>query len=160
VYDDPFSSFLAPPPAALPFVQASRNVLVIGVFDLFHRGHVELLRTARFHGDRLVVAVNGDDFTAAYKRRPLFPEADRAALVAATRFVDEVMIAQTGDAKPIIEKYGINVIVHGDDWPHDSYMQQIQVSNEYVRERGIEFVYTPYYKGTSTSQLIAQIKAL
>ena len=45
-------------------------VYVIGSFDLFHRGHVELLRRARALGDRLIVAINGDDIVEKYKRRP------------------------------------------------------------------------------------------
>lgn len=47
-------------------------VYVIGSFDLFHRGHVELLRRARALGDRLIVAINGDDIVEKYKRRPLY----------------------------------------------------------------------------------------
>ena len=50
-----------------------KNVYVIGVFDLFHFGHVELLRRARALGDRLIVAINGDDMVASYKRRPFCP---------------------------------------------------------------------------------------
>jgi cytidyltransferase-like protein len=55
-------------------------VYVIGSFDLFHRGHVELLRRARALGDRLIVAINGDDIVEKYKRRPYIKEDDRLAV--------------------------------------------------------------------------------
>ncbi|WP_299794728.1 adenylyltransferase/cytidyltransferase family protein [Ramlibacter sp.] len=131
----------------------------MGVFDLFHRGHMELLKAARGFGDRLYVVVNGDDFTAAYKRRPLIVESDRLAIVSAVRWVDEAVIANSGDIKPFIERFNANVIVHGDDWPHDSYMRQVHLTESYVRDRGIKFVYTPYYQGVSTSTLISKIRA-
>lgn len=106
------------------------------------------------------MAVNGDNFTSAYKRRPIFSEDDRLALVSAVRYVDEAIIAHSGDVKPIIDKFGVNCIVHGDDWAHDSYMRQIEVTEQYARDRSIEFVYTPYYSGVSTSKLIEAIKGL
>lgn len=138
-------------------VDVSRPVLVIGVFDLFHRGHVELLRRARELGSALYVVINGDDFTESYKRRPVMSENDRLAVVLACRYVDYAIISNVHDAKPIIEKYGIKIIVHGDDWPHDAYMHQIRITEDYVKEKGIEMIYTPYYQGESTSQLIRRV---
>lgn len=132
-------------------------VLVVGVFDLFHRGHVELLKTARSYGTKLCVAINSDDFTAQYKRRPIMPEADRLAIVNSCRYVEESLISETNDVKPIIERFGVNVIVHGDDWAHGSYLQQICVTEEYIAEKGIEMIYTPYYSGESTSKLLKRI---
>ena len=71
-----------------------RVVLANGVFDLLHVGHARYLAAARSLGDRLVVAVNGDRSTAALKGagRPVVPAADRAAVVAALRGVDAVVI--------------------------------------------------------------------
>jgi cytidyltransferase-like protein len=70
-------------------VEAQRNIYVIGVFDLFHRGHVELLKKARELGSKLIVAVNGDRLTAKYKRPPMYNERDRLALLLSCRYVDE-----------------------------------------------------------------------
>ena len=86
-------------------------VYVIGSFDLFHRGHVELLRRARALGDRLIVAINGDDIVEKYKRRPYIKEDDRLAVVQACRYVDEAFVIHTFDNKEVICKYGINIIV-------------------------------------------------
>lgn len=133
------------------------TILVIGVFDLFHRGHVELLRNARAFGDRLVVVINGDEFTARYKRRPIMSEEDRLEIVKATRFVDDAVISNSPDAKPIIEAFDVTAIVHGNDWNHESYLRQICVDEAYLRTRGVELIYTPYYPGESTSGIIARI---
>ena len=76
-------------------------VYVIGSFDLFHRGHVELLRRARALGDRLIVAINGDDIVEKYKRRPYIKEDDRLAVVQACRYVDEAFVIHTFDNKEV-----------------------------------------------------------
>ena len=52
-------------------------VYIIGVFDLFHTGHVELLRRAKELGDKLVVAINSDDIVEQYKRRPFIDEENK-----------------------------------------------------------------------------------
>lgn len=135
------------------------NVLVIGVFDLFHRGHLELLKTAKGLGRRLYVVINGDDFTASYKRRPIISERDRCEIVLACKFVDHAEISNSPDAKPFIERFGIGVVVHGDDWRHESYLRQIRVSETYLRSRRIRMVYTPYYPGENTSKIIDRIFA-
>jgi len=132
-------------------------VYVVGVFDLFHRGHVELLRRAKTLGDGLVVAVNGDALTSQYKRPPLMREGDRLEIVRACRFVDEAFIINDFDNKPHILKYGIKKIVHGDDWTGDSYLEQIRLTPAFVAENGIELVFLPYWRGISTSDLIQAI---
>jgi len=138
--------------------EVQQVVLVVGVFDLFHRGHLELLKKARALGEKLVVVINGDEFTAAYKRRPIYPEDDRAAIVAAVCYVDDVVISNSNDVKPHVERFNVNVIVHGDDWEHQSYLKQIEMTESYIAARGIRLVYTPYYKGVSTSDVIGTLK--
>ena len=107
------------------------NVLVIGVFDLFHRGHVELLRRSSAMGDKVFVIVNGDKMTTEYKRKPWFSEVDRMEIVKSSKYVDEVVISNEFDVKPYLEKFNIDVIVHGDDWGNSSYMEQIKVNEKY-----------------------------
>jgi glycerol-3-phosphate cytidylyltransferase len=133
-------------------------VYVIGVFDLFHSGHVKLLKRARQLGDKLIVAINGDDMVAQYKRRPFLNEEERLDVVKACRYVDDAFIIRGFDNKEMIIKYGINIIVHGDDWTGDSYLDQIRLTPEFVREHSIELKFLPYTKGISTSDLIQKIK--
>ena len=87
-----------------------KNVYVIGVFDLFHFGHVELLRRAKELGDRLIVAINGDEMVASYKRRPFLSEQDRLEVVKACRYVDDAFIIHEYDNKEYIKKYVNNNI--------------------------------------------------
>lgn len=137
---------------------AGKPVLVSGVFDLFHRGHLELLRTARSLGDSLVVIVNSDDLTSRYKRQPVYSQDDRLAIVKSFREVDAAYIVHSSDARPIIEEHGIRVVVHGDDWEHESYMKQICVDEDYLREHSCELKYVPYYPHISTSDIISRIR--
>lgn len=134
-------------------------IYVIGVFDLFHNGHVELLRRAKEMGDKLIVAVNGDDMVASYKRRPFLNEEDRLAVIKACRYVDEAFIIRTFDNKDSIKKYKITHIVHGDDWPEHDYLRQIRVTPQFLKENNCELVLIPYTPGISTSDLINKIKA-
>lgn len=132
-------------------------VYVIGVFDLFHRGHLELLKRAKNLGDKLVVAVNGDEMVASYKRIPFFKEEDRLALIESCKYVDEAFIIREYDNKKFIEQYGVTKIVHGDDWEENSYMEQIRVTPDYLNTQGCKLVLLPYTQGVSTSDLIKQI---
>ncbi len=135
-----------------------QNVYVIGVFDLFHRGHVEFLKQARSLGKNLIVAVNGDEMVASYKRKPFYSELDRLEILKSCKFVDEAFIITGYDNKEFIEKYKIDAIVHGNDWEVNSYMKQIRVTKEYLKEKNVELVLLPYTEGISTSQIRKMIK--
>lgn len=132
-------------------------VYVIGVFDLFHRGHLELLKKAKSLGNKLIVAVNGDEMVSSYKRKPFYSEEDRLELVRSCKYVDEAFIITGYDNKPFIEKYSIDIVVHGDDWNKESYMKQICVTEEYLKKQNVELCFVPYTKGISTSALIDRI---
>ncbi|MGN6619092.1 MAG: adenylyltransferase/cytidyltransferase family protein [Ilyomonas sp.] len=135
-----------------------KKVYVIGVFDLFHRGHVEFLKKAKSLGEKLIVAINGDEMVASYKRRPFYSEYDRLEIVKACRYVDEAFIIRDYDNKEYIEKYAVDAIVHGNDWEMNSYIEQIRVTKAYLQERNVDLILVPYTSGVSTSQLIKKIK--
>ncbi|MFD2512309.1 iron-containing alcohol dehydrogenase [Pontibacter locisalis] len=135
-----------------------KNVYVIGVFDLFHKGHIELLKKARSLGNRLIVAVNGDEMVSEYKRKPFYSEEDRLEIIRNCKYVDEAFIIRGYDNKEYLEKFSIDAIVHGNDWERGSYLKQIRVTEEYLATRNIDMVLVPYTNGISTSGLIKQIK--
>ncbi len=95
-----------------------KRVLTYGTFDLFHFGHLEILRRAKALGDYLIVAVSTDEFNERDKhKQTVYPYEHRAAIVAANRFVDEV-IPEThwGQKAEDVKKHGVNIFVMGDDW--------------------------------------------
>ena len=86
------------------------------VGDLFHAGHVALLRAAREFGDHLVVGVLSDETVAEYKRRPIMTLAERVAVIEACRYVDEVIAdAPLRLTAHFLDEHEIALVVHGDD---------------------------------------------
>ena len=94
-----------------------KTVITYGTFDLFHVGHLKLLERARALGDRLVVGVSTDAFNEGKGKRTAIPYRDRAAIVRAIRFVDEVIPEESWEQKPDdIRRLGVATFVMGDDW--------------------------------------------
>ena len=88
-----------------------------GTFDMFHIGHLNLIKNAKRHCDYLIVGVNADDLVESYKhKRPIIPLEERAEIVRAIKYVDEVIVTTTLDKKKVWEKIRFNEIYIGDDW--------------------------------------------
>ena len=134
------------------------NVYVIGVFDLFHTGHVELLRRSKELGDKLIVAINGDEMVNQYKRKPFMSETERLSIVEACRYVDDAFIIRKFDNKKPLIEHNISKIIHGDDWERDSYLKQIRIDEQFLEDHQIEMVFLPYTSGISTGEIIERIK--
>jgi rfaE bifunctional protein nucleotidyltransferase chain/domain len=139
-----------------------RLVLTNGVFDLLHAGHVGYLQQARALGDVLVVALNSDASVRAIKGplRPLTPEGDRAALLAALRCVDAVTIFGEPTAEAVVEALRPEVYVKGGDYalgegglPDLDRLPEARAVLAY----GGEVRLLPYAAGRSTSELIRLI---
>lgn len=126
-------------------------VFASGVWDLTHWGHVRLLKRAKALGDKLVVAVNSDRKAARYKHKPVFPEEQRLEIIHSIRYVDEAFMLDTMDLKPSVLRYGAKVIVHGDDCSRKRYLRQTHLTEEWLKENGIELVMVPYTKGVSST---------
>jgi ethanolamine-phosphate cytidylyltransferase len=86
------------------------------VGDLFHSGHVALLREARRHGDWLIVGVLSDETAASYKRRPIMNLAERVVVIESCRYVDEVLEDAPFELTDgFLREHDITTVVHGDD---------------------------------------------
>jgi glycerol-3-phosphate cytidylyltransferase len=98
--------------------QAPVRVITFGTFDLFHVGHLNILRRARKLGDCLIVGVSSDDLNHRKKAKlPVIRQEDRMAIVAGIRYVDEVFVEDSLELKgEYIREHRADVLVMGDDW--------------------------------------------
>ena len=94
-----------------------KRVITYGTFDLFHYGHLRLLKRAKAMGDYLIVTVSTDEFNRIKNKRCVYPYAERAAIVSAIKYVDEVIPEETWEQKASdIIKHQVDIFVIGDDW--------------------------------------------
>lgn len=109
--------------------QGLKIALANGVFDLLHVGHVRYLEAAKKLADRLVVAVNSDASTRAYKgpTRPVIPEGERAELLRALRCTDLVLIFEETDVRAVIRALKPDVHVKGTDYTPESIPERAEV---------------------------------
>lgn len=94
------------------------RVVTFGTYDLFHCGHLNLLRRARALGDWLIVGVSSDELNAGKKgRRPVFSLSERLAIVQGIRYVDEVFVEESLELKAdYLIRVRADILVMGDDW--------------------------------------------
>ena len=128
-------------------------VYVDMVADLFHAGHVALLRRVRQMGDEVVVGVHDDEAVASYKRKPIIHHADRVAVVAACRYVDRVIPhAPLRITEAFLAEHGINIVAHAHPAEqHHQYEFMYRVPIALGKFRRLD--YTP---GISTTAIIAR----
>lgn len=122
-----------------------KRVITFGTFDLFHVGHLRILRRAAALGDFLIVGVSTDRLNFSKKNFfPVFSEQDRAAIVSSIKCVDEVFLEESLEQKgEYIRRYQADVLVMGDDWAgrFDQFRELCEV------------VYLPRTEGISTTQI-------
>ena len=144
--------------AALLFVFpvfASKEIRVYADIagDLLHMGHVEFFKKAKEIGDYLIIGVLSDEDIASYKRVPILTLEERVEMVAACRYVDEVIIAPPLRLTPEwILEHQIDYVVHGDDFNPDLLKDQYGASLDLGIFRSV-----PYTRGISTTQILQRI---
>lgn len=120
-----------------------KTVITYGTFDLLHYGHILLFERAKKLGDRLIVAVSSDEFNELKGKHSFFNLKERIAMVAAVRYVDEVIVENNWEQKESdIDRYHVDVFVMGDDW---------KGKFDYLRNKGVEVVYLPRTPDVSTT---------
>jgi glycerol-3-phosphate cytidylyltransferase len=126
---------------------------VSGSFDMFHIGHLNLIRRAKERCDSLIVGVLTDELIASGKKKwPVIPLKERMAIVEALRFVDRVDVTTPALTPKLAawEKYRFGAMFSGDDWlGHPVWIDEERELNG----RGADLVYFPYTKEVSTSKL-------
>lgn len=93
------------------------TIITYGTFDMFHIGHLNLLRRLKEMGDRLIVGVSTDEFNEQKGKRTLIPFAQRAEIVSNLRCVDLVIAEENWDQKVAdIKEHKVNIFAMGNDW--------------------------------------------
>lgn len=130
-----------------------KKVLTVGVYDLLHKGHVELYRRAKGLGDYLIVAAQDGDFILKYKptAKVLNSTEDRKYMIKSIRYVDEV-ITYT-DVDKIVKEVDFDVFITGPDQCHDGFKRAI----EWCEANGKEHIVLGRTDGVSSSELKAKI---
>lgn len=127
-----------------------------GVFDLFHVGHLNLLRRARAQCDRLIVGVVQDELALSYKgRRPVIPSDQRLEIVAALSCVDQAIPAADRDNILAWKRLNFAVVFVGDDWKDTDRWNEEEVK---LKAIGVAVVYLPYTQHVSSSKIIEKIR--
>jgi glycerol-3-phosphate cytidylyltransferase len=121
-----------------------------GVFDLFHIGHLTLLKNAKSMCDKLIVGVTVDELVLYKNKKALIPYADRAEIVRAARYVDAVVPQKNMDKVTMCKKIKANILFVGDDWYDTDKWNQTEAG---LAKEGIKVVYFPYYDGISTTKI-------
>ncbi|GHG69260.1 cytidyltransferase [Alishewanella longhuensis] len=119
-----------------------------GVFDLFHIGHLNLLRNAKAMCDKLIVGITTDDLVAYKNKKAVINFEERMEIVRAIEYVDAVVPQESMDKFAAWEKLKFDVIFVGDDWFQSEKWQDIEHQFTSV---GVRIVYFPYTKGTSST---------
>jgi rfaE bifunctional protein nucleotidyltransferase chain/domain len=132
-----------------------RIVFTNGCFDLLHPGHIASLEQARSFGDVLIVGLNSDTSVHTLKGagRPVFPEQERAEILAALECVDAVVIFDAPTPREVIARLLPDVLVKGGDWPSDQI-----VGRKEVEAAGGRVVSIPVVSGYSTSAILQKIR--
>ncbi len=129
-----------------------RIVFTNGCFDILHIGHVTYLQKAKELGDVLVIGLNSDRSVASIKgpSRPIVPQNERAALLAALEAIDYVTIFEEDTPQRLIEFLKPHILVKGGDWSADKVAGRDAVE---------KVVIIPFVEGASTTDIISRVEA-
>lgn len=119
-----------------------------GVYDLFHIGHLNLLKNAKGLCDKLIVGVSVDKLVEYKNKRAVIPFEERIEIVRSIKFVDAAIPQEELDKYKMWEKLHFDILFVGDDWYNTPSWQEME---EKFKAVGVRVVYFPYTKGTSST---------
>ena len=126
-----------------------------GVFDLFHIGHLNLLKNAKGMCDKLIVGVTTDDLSLYKGKRPLIPFEDRFEIIRSIRYVDSVVPQESMDKVIMCKKVKASLLFVGDDWYNTQKWNAIE---QELMGMGVKLIYFPYTKGISSTKITETMK--
>lgn len=122
-----------------------------GVFDMFHVGHLNILKKSKENCDFLIVGVSTDENVVAYKhKKPVVSFEERVAIVEAIKYVDKVVPQTSMDKFAAWERLHFDRLFHGNDWKGTDMYNEVE---EKLNAVGVEVVYFQHTKGTSSTLL-------
>lgn len=121
-----------------------------GVYDLFHIGHLNLLKNAKGLCDKLVVGVTVDELVKYKGKEALIPYEDRAEIVRSIKYVDAVVPQKNMDKLSMCKKLGASYLFVGDDWYNTEKWNKYE---EEFKSEGIKIIYFPYTDGVSSTKI-------
>ena len=125
-------------------------VATFGIWDLFHRGHLRLLKRAKALGDILIVGVATDRLAEEYKRKPIIPLEQRMEIVEAIRYVDATVYYDSLDVTTLLKNLDIDVMVVGEDWGGFPEQKKYKV---YLEQNDKKLIKIPYTQDISTTTI-------
>lgn len=128
-----------------------------GVYDLFHIGHLNLLKNAKGMCDKLIVGVTTDELVYYKGKKAMIPYCDRVEIIRSVKYVDAVVPQSDMDKLSMCKKLGASVMFVGDDWYGTEKWQEYE--KEFAKE-GIKIVYFPYTKGISSTKINEALNAV
>ncbi len=126
-----------------------------GVYDLFHIGHLNLLKNAKGMCDKLVVGVTVDELVEYKGKRSMIPFEDRIEIVRSCKYVDAAVPQYDMNKLEACKKLGATILFVGDDWYGTDKWKAYEKEFE---KNGIKIIYFPYTKGVSSTKITQALK--
>lgn len=122
-----------------------------GVFDMFHVGHLNILKRAKEQCEFLIVGVSTDELVKKYKKKiPVIPFEERKDIVESIKYVDKVVPQSSMNKIEAWEQFHFDAIFHGDDWKGSDLYNEVEVE---LNKVGCDMVFLPHTDGTSSTLL-------
>tara|TARA_B100000315_G_C14540991_1_gene570859 strand:- start:1274 stop:1690 length:417 start_codon:yes stop_codon:yes gene_type:complete len=119
-----------------------------GVFDLFHVGHLNILKNAKLMCDKLIVGVTTDELVKQKLRKTVIPFEERIEIVCNIRYVDAVVPQENWDKYEAWERYKFDIMFVGDDWFQSPRFKDVEKK---LSKKDVKVIYFPYTKGSSST---------
>lgn len=128
-----------------------------GVFDLFHIGHLNVLRNAKSYCNKLIVGVTDDKLVRYKNKKAVIPFDERIEIVKHINFVDQVVCQSNMDKMSMWSKLKFDVMFVGDDWKGTDKWNKIEAQFSKIN---VDLIYFPYTKGTSSTLINTTLESL
>ena len=128
-----------------------------GVFDLFHIGHLTLLKNAKSMCDKLIVGVTVDDLVSYKGKNAMIPFNERIEIIRSCKYVDAAIPQNDMDKITVCKKIGATYLFVGDDWYGTEKWKKYE---EEANKSGIKIIYFPYTNGISSTKIREALQAV